>query len=75
MHRPIIIFHNLVTETKRKLTRSKIGKQIAFPRDISSKIAIYPSNLPGMYKPLLYLWANPIVVWNVAREAIRWGKS
>jgi hypothetical protein len=63
MHTPIIIFHNLVTETKRKLTRSKIGKQIAFHRDISSKIAIYPSNLAGKYKPLPRIWANTIVVW------------
>jgi len=33
MHRQIIMSHNLVTEIKKKLTRSEIVKQLAFHCD------------------------------------------
>jgi len=40
IHRRIIMSHNLVTEIKEKLTHSEMGKTNAFPRDMSTKIAI-----------------------------------
>jgi hypothetical protein len=48
MHRRILLSQNLVIEIKQKLKRSKIGKQLAFHRDQTSKITVFTSNLPQM---------------------------
>jgi len=46
MHRQIIMTHNFVTEIKKKLTGSEIGKQLAFQPDRTSKITVCISILP-----------------------------
>jgi hypothetical protein len=66
MHRRILMSHNLVTEIKQKLTRSKIGKQLAIHCDQTSKITDCTSNLLQMQEPSpSFLW-NPISIWNLA---------
>jgi len=62
MHRWIIMSHNLVTEIKEKLTRSKIGKQLAFHHDQTSKGAVCTAILPQTQEPSPYLRRNPISI-------------
>jgi len=54
MHSRIIMSHNLVTEIKPKLTRSKMGKQLAFHRDLTSK-STDGYTWPGAGKAPLYI--------------------
>ena len=63
MHRRIMMSHNLVTEIKKKVTHSKIGKQIAFHQDMKSKMIIYISIPPQMQEPSPFLSLNPKSVW------------
>jgi len=63
MHRWIIISHNLVTEIKTKLTRSKIETQIAFHSSTSSKFSIWLSIPPLMQELSSFLCPNPISIW------------
>jgi len=62
MHRRIIMSHNLVTEIKKELTHSKIGKQLAFPHDEMSKISVCISILPQTQEPSPSLCRNPIAI-------------
>jgi len=63
MHRQIIMSHNLVTEIMPKLTRSKIGIQLAFHRDQTSKSTFCTTILPQTLEPLPSLRWNPISIW------------
>jgi hypothetical protein len=63
MHRWIIMTHTLVTEIKKKLTQSDIGKHLAFHRDKTSKITVCLSILPQMQEPSPSLCRNPISIW------------
>jgi hypothetical protein len=63
MHRRIIVSHNLVTEIKKELTHSKIGKQIAFHIDMRSKITVCLSVPPLMLEPSPCLRPNPKSIW------------
>jgi hypothetical protein len=64
MHRQIIMSHNLVSEIQKMLTRSKIGKHIAFPRDQTSIITVCLSMAPLTQKPSPYLCPNPkTILW------------
>ena len=51
MPRRIIMFLYLVTEIKKTLTHCKIGKLIAFHRDLTSKITVCLANTPQMQQP------------------------
>ena len=75
MHRRNIMSHNLVTKIKKMLTHSKIGAQIAFHWDMTSKMTICLSIPPLMEKLSLCLCRNPICIWWLAEEAICTGKS
>ena len=75
MHRRIIMSYNLVTEIKKKLTRSTFGTQIAFHRDMTSKIQICLFVCPLTQDPSPRLCLNPISIWWLAGEAILRGKS
>jgi len=66
MHRRIIMSHNLGPEIKKNLMRSEIGKQLAFPRNQTSKITIYKSILPQTQEPSPSLRRNPISIWYLA---------
>jgi len=75
MHRRIIVSHNLVTEVKKKLTSSKIGTQIEFHWDLTSKI-VFGLSIPLVtQEPSSCLHPNPISIWGSAGEAICRGKS
>jgi len=63
MHRWIIVSHNCVTEIKKQLTRSEIGKQLAFHRDRTSKITVCTSILLRTQEPSPYLHRNLISIW------------
>jgi len=63
IHWRIIMSHNLVTEIKKKLTSSKIGKQLAFHRDQRSKITVCISIVPQTQKPSPSLRRNQISIW------------
>ena len=63
MQRPIIMCHNSVPEIKQKLTGSKIGKQLAFHREQTSKSTVYISVLPQTQEPPPSLRRNPISIW------------
>jgi len=63
MQRQIIMSHNFVTEIKNKLTRSEIGKQLAFQRDRTSQITVCISILPQTQEPSPSLRRNPISIW------------
>jgi len=62
-HRQIIMTHNLFTAIKHKLTCSKMGKQIAFTRNMSSKRPIWLSNPPATVEPSPCLRPKPMSVW------------
>jgi len=66
MHRQIIMPHNLVTQIMPKLTRSKIGKQLAFHRDQTSKGTVCTYILPQTLEPSPSLCLNPISIWKSA---------
>ena len=66
MHRRIIISHNLVTEIKPKLTGSKIGIQLAFHHNQTSKSTVCTTRLPQTLEPLPSLRRNPICIWWLA---------
>jgi hypothetical protein len=66
MHRQIIMSHNLVTEIKKKLTRSKIGQQLAFRRDQMSKITVSISIFLQMKEPSQFPRRNPISICKFA---------
>ena len=63
MHRQIIISHNLVTEIKKKLTRSSFGKHVAFHRDQTSKITVCISILLQTEERSPSVRWNPISLW------------
>jgi len=63
MHRRIIMSHNSDTEIKQKMTCSKIGKQLAFHRDQTSKSTVCTSILPQTQEPSPSLRRNPISIW------------
>jgi len=62
--------HNLVTESKQKLTHSKMGTQIAIPRITSSKIAICGLTSPVMQELSPFLSPNPIPIWELDMDTI-----
>jgi hypothetical protein len=53
----------LVTEIKKKQTRSKIGKQIAFHKQMTSKITLCLSIPRLMQEPSPCLCPNPKSIW------------
>ena len=63
MDRQIIMSHNLVTQIKNMLTCSNNGTQIAFQRDVMSKIRIRLSIPPMTQELSPSLRSNPISVW------------
>jgi len=63
MCRRIIMSHNLVTEIKKKLIHSKIGKQLAFHCNQTSKITVCISIHPQTQEPSPSLCRNPISIW------------
>jgi hypothetical protein len=63
MHRRIIMSQNLVTDIKQKLTRSPIGKQLAFHHDQTSKSTVCTSIVPQTQEPSPSLRRNPISIW------------
>jgi hypothetical protein len=63
MYRRIIVSYNVVTEIKEKLTRSKIGEQLAFHDDQTSKITVCTPILPQRQEPSPSLRRNLIPVW------------
>jgi len=64
MHRRIIMSHNLITEIKRKLKLSNIGKQIAFHHDLMSKITDFQSIPQQMQELSPCLRPNPkSILW------------
>jgi len=74
LHRQIIFSQNLVTDIKKTLTHSKIDTRIAYPRNISSKIAIRESILLAMCKSSPFPCPNPMWIWYLTRKAIGKGK-
>jgi len=70
MHRWIIMSHNLVTEIKEILTRSKIGTQFASHRDMMSKIQICLYIIPMMQGPSPCLRPDTISIWWLVGEAV-----
>jgi len=68
--RQVIMSHNSVTEIKKTLTHSKIGTQIAFHRDITSKIQVCLFNSPLTQEPSPCLSPNSISISWLAGEAI-----
>jgi len=75
MHRRIIMSRNLVTKTQKKLTESKIGRQIAFHRDMTSKMSICVSIPPLAEEPSPCLRPNPICLCWFPEEVKCSGKS
>ena len=67
--------YNLVSETKNKVTESKIGTWIAFTRDTSSKLPVWLSILPATQEQSPWVRPNPISTWYFARNDIFEGKS
>jgi len=65
-HRRIITSHNLVTEIKKKRTRSKSGKQIAFHQQMTSIITLCLSIPPLTQEPSPCLRLNPKSIWWLA---------
>jgi len=63
MHRRIIMSHNLVAEFQQKQTHSKIGKQLAFHSEQTSKITVCTSIVPQTQEPSPSLRQNPISIW------------
>jgi hypothetical protein len=63
MHRGILISYNLVTEIKQNLTRIKIGKQLTFHRDQTSKSTVCTTILLRTKDPSPSLHRNPISIW------------
>jgi hypothetical protein len=55
--------HNLVTEIKKKLSHTTIGTQLAFHRDIMSKIQFLLLISPLMQEPSSFLCLNPMSIW------------
>jgi len=63
IHRRIIMSHNLVTQIKKKLTHSKISKQLAFHHDQMSKITVCTSIVEQTQELSPSLRQNPISIW------------
>jgi len=75
MHRLLIMSHNLGTEIKQKLTLSKIDIQIAFQRNMMSKIQICLFIPPLTHEPSPCIRPNLISIsWLVGKGICR-GKS
>jgi len=65
-HRWIIMSHNLFTEIKKKRTRSKSGKQIAFHKQMTSIITLCLSVPLLTQEPSPCLRLNPKSIWWLA---------
>jgi len=75
MHLQIVVTHNLVTETKKKLTGSKIGTRTASQWDLMSKDSVSLSIAFALQEPLPLLCRYPISAGWLAGEAICRGES
>jgi len=64
----------MVTEIKKKLTCSKIGKQITFHQHLMSKITICLSIPPQTQEPSPCLCPNLISLWWLAGGYMQWWK-
>jgi len=66
MHRRIIKSHKMVTAIKKKLTRSEVGKKLAFPQDRTSKMTVCICLLRWTQVPSASLRLNRISIWSLA---------
>jgi hypothetical protein len=67
--------HNVVSELKQKLTRSKLGKQFAFNQDLTSKVTVLASIVPQMEELSSSLFVGIGYLYGTQLEAICRGTS
>jgi len=69
------MYHNLVSEIKKKLTPNKIVTQIAFQKDMTSKITICISIPLQTQEASPYLLPNLVSICSLGGEVIYRGNS